>query len=352
MEQGGNSSQAGPALPSILIIDDSLSALCTLEAFLCDEFTIWSAQDGAEALELAQRLRPDLILLDVVMPGLDGHEVCRRLKRSADTADIPVIFVTVRDEEANEIDGLQLGAVDFIAKPFSHAVVRQRVRTHIELKRHRDWLRDLPRALGMDLHDRHAQLMTGLLLQLDALRHALSDPPAAPALLGYVNRAAALARESMEQTRNTVRGLRAIAEGEESLAEAISRALAPVAEGTPLQVSVEQRGVPFPLPAASVHAMARVAEEAASNAARHGAASALQVSLVYSAEAIDMTVRDDGCGFDLQAFDSGRHGGLGLRGMNERVAALGGTFGIRSEPQGGTVVSARLPRPQTRSGNA
>jgi signal transduction histidine kinase len=334
-----------PALPSVLIVDDSASTLRTLEAFLRDEYTVRCASDGAQALALARRLRPDLVLLDVVMPGIDGYETCRRLRAGADTADIPVIFVTMRDEEANEVEGLALGAVDFIAKPFSEAVVRQRVRTQVELKRHRDRLRDLPRALGMDLHDRHAQLMTGLLLQLDALRHALLAGPAlGRSVLGYVNRAAELARESIGETRRTALGLRALADDGGDLGEVISRALAPIADGDALRVRVEQRGIPFALSADAMRSLARVAEEAAANAARHGGATSLEVSVAYSARALDVAFRDDGCGFDASTFDCGRHRGLGLRGMSERVAALGGEFDVRRGADGGTQVSVRLPR--------
>jgi diguanylate cyclase (GGDEF)-like protein len=86
---------------------------------------------------------PDLILLDIIMPGDDGYEICRRLKSDEITRDIPIIFITAKDREEDEVMGLKLGAVDYITKPFCMPVVKARVNTHIELKKHRDKLKRL-----------------------------------------------------------------------------------------------------------------------------------------------------------------------------------------------------------------
>ena len=121
--------------PRLLIIDDVPGNIRTLAAVLEDEYELSMATNGLEGLDLAASLPPDLILLDVVMPGMDGYEVCRRLKADADTSAIPVIFVTALDEAGEEAMGLELGAVDFIVKPFSPAVVQGRIKTQISLKR-------------------------------------------------------------------------------------------------------------------------------------------------------------------------------------------------------------------------
>ncbi|MBF0156853.1 MAG: hybrid sensor histidine kinase/response regulator, partial [Magnetococcales bacterium] len=91
--------------------------------------------DGGSALKLAASEKPDLILLDIMMPGIDGHEVCRRLKADESTRDIPIIFITAKDDEEDESEGLGLGAVDYITKPFSSSIVLARVRTHLILKK-------------------------------------------------------------------------------------------------------------------------------------------------------------------------------------------------------------------------
>jgi diguanylate cyclase (GGDEF)-like protein len=99
------------------------------------------ATSGEQALALCASKRPDLVLLDVVMPGMDGYEVCRRLKAEAATRDIPVIFVTAHNDEAAETLGLDVGAVDFISKPINPKIVRARVKTHLTLKAQSDLLR-------------------------------------------------------------------------------------------------------------------------------------------------------------------------------------------------------------------
>lgn len=101
------------------------------------------ATSGEEALEICRQDPPDLILLDVVMPGMGGMEVCRRIKADPTTASVPVIFVTAQDDPADETRGLEAGAVDFITKPVNPAVVRARVRAHLTLKAQADALREL-----------------------------------------------------------------------------------------------------------------------------------------------------------------------------------------------------------------
>ena len=127
----------------VLLVDDTPTHLRTLAAALRDEYQLVVATDGATALELARREAPDLVLLDILMPGMDGYEVCRQMKSDPELDRIPVIFITGKDEDADEILGLELGAVDYITKPFSLAIVRARVKTHLELKRYRDLLEDL-----------------------------------------------------------------------------------------------------------------------------------------------------------------------------------------------------------------
>jgi diguanylate cyclase (GGDEF)-like protein len=101
------------------------------------------ATSGAKALALCKEDPPDLILLDIVMPGMDGHEICARLKADEATRDIPVIFVTSQSDAEEETKGLELGAIDFIAKPVNPAVVRARVKTHLTLKAQSDLLRQM-----------------------------------------------------------------------------------------------------------------------------------------------------------------------------------------------------------------
>lgn len=120
--------------PRILVVDDIIDNIEILGSILRPEYDVIMAMTGLKALQLAGGPNPpDLILLDIVMPEMDGSEVCRRLKGSPHTARIPVIFVSARDEEIDEVNGFALGAVDYIVKPVSPPIVRARVRTHLSL---------------------------------------------------------------------------------------------------------------------------------------------------------------------------------------------------------------------------
>lgn len=124
---------------SLLLVDDSLSNLAILSSAL-SEYRLFTATDGLQALEIACREHPDLILLDIKMPGMSGHEVCLQLKKQVDTRDIPVIFVTGLDEEEDEAIGFVLGAVDYISKPIRPGIVRARVATQLRIKAEHDQL--------------------------------------------------------------------------------------------------------------------------------------------------------------------------------------------------------------------
>jgi signal transduction histidine kinase len=126
---------------TLLIIDDIVDNLMLLGEAMSSEYKIKVATSGVQGLELAvQNPKPDLILLDIMMPGIDGYEVCRRLKADSRTRHIPVIFLSALDKESDELQGLDAGAVDFITKPFKLEVVRARINTQLELLRMRQQL--------------------------------------------------------------------------------------------------------------------------------------------------------------------------------------------------------------------
>ncbi|MHA1179719.1 MAG: adenylate/guanylate cyclase domain-containing protein [Alphaproteobacteria bacterium] len=119
----------------VLIVDDTPTNITVISGVLKDQYRTKVATNGEKALAIATGPeRPDLILLDVMMPGMDGYEVCRRLKENPETADVPVIFLTAKTEEGDEELGFQVGAVDYIHKPFSAPVVLARVRTQLALQ--------------------------------------------------------------------------------------------------------------------------------------------------------------------------------------------------------------------------
>ncbi len=130
----------------ILLVDDNTTNLQLLHETLDGlGYRLLIAKNGKTALAIAQKANPSLILLDIMMPEMDGYEVCRRLKSDEKTDRIPVIFITALAEEEDEAKGLALGAVDYLTKPFNPELVRARVRIHLELKQYRDHLEQLVR---------------------------------------------------------------------------------------------------------------------------------------------------------------------------------------------------------------
>ncbi|AEG02098.1 diguanylate cyclase [Methylomonas methanica] len=133
-----------PLKPLILIVDDTPTNIQILAENLIKDYRVKVAASGENALRIvAQQELPDLILLDVMMPDIDGYEVCRRLKNNPQTHAIPIIFVTALNEVANEEFGLNLGAMDYITKPFYLPVVKARIRNHIRLKQLTDTLESM-----------------------------------------------------------------------------------------------------------------------------------------------------------------------------------------------------------------
>ena len=155
--------QADPQA-SILVVDDTPANLSLLSSLLSPRWRVRLAPSGAKALELVRRQAPDLIVLDVMMPELDGYEVCRRLKADPATRDIPVLFLTALSQPEDETRGFECGGADFIQKPFNPATVLSRVATQLEAKQWRD-----------TLHQRNAWLqqeLQGRLAEVEQLREA------------------------------------------------------------------------------------------------------------------------------------------------------------------------------------
>ncbi|MCL2874607.1 MAG: diguanylate cyclase [Defluviitaleaceae bacterium] len=127
----------------VLIVDDSIMNLKVLESILVDSYTIDTAQSGVDAINKALQNPPSLILLDILMPHMDGFEVIARLKQLPESKDIPVIFISGLDGSEHEEKGFALGAVDYITRPFSPGIVKARVNTHIQLSEHRKAIESL-----------------------------------------------------------------------------------------------------------------------------------------------------------------------------------------------------------------
>ncbi len=127
-----------PLKPDVIIIDDTPLNINMLGEYLGRDYNVYIATSGIAGLELVRKISPDLILLDIIMPGIDGYEVCRRLKAEPVTRNIPIIFISAKASTEDESKGLELGAVDYIKKPFNLPVIKNRVHTHLSLKMARE----------------------------------------------------------------------------------------------------------------------------------------------------------------------------------------------------------------------
>jgi PleD family two-component response regulator len=128
--------------PTILVVDDAAENLMIMESILATDYSLKLFKESSEALEYAFANPPDLILLDIMMPNIDGFETCRRLKANPKLADIPVIFITSKNEDEYEERGFSVGASDFIHKPINAPILIARVKTHLKIKLVMDYLRN------------------------------------------------------------------------------------------------------------------------------------------------------------------------------------------------------------------
>jgi putative two-component system response regulator len=158
--------------PKVLLVDDNTANLQVLRENLDGlGYKLLIAKNGKSALEIVRKANPDLILLDIMMPEMDGYEACRRLKSAEATRHIPVIFLTAMADAEDEAKGLALGAVDYITKPINPELVRARVANHLELKRHRDHLEQLVR-----VKTREVQLTQAVMIESLATLAEYRDP--------------------------------------------------------------------------------------------------------------------------------------------------------------------------------
>lgn len=131
----------------VLIVDDESVNLVLISELLTESYTIHQANDGSQALQLLTKIKPDLILLDIMMPGIDGYEVCQRIQSNPLTKNIPIIFLTAKTEYSDIVKGFECGGVDYITKPFNMEELSARVSTHIQLKKAKEEIENKNREL-------------------------------------------------------------------------------------------------------------------------------------------------------------------------------------------------------------
>lgn len=367
-------SMQAPLGGEVLIVEDTPASLQLLANLLTQAgYTARRAQDGRMALLSARAHPPELILLDVRMPDIDGYEVCRRLKADARTRDIPVIFLSALRETDDKVRAFQLGAVDYIAKPYQSDEVLARVHTHMELHRLQarleeqvqqrtaqyrqaeqelrasrqrlqelaaflETVREEERArIARELHDELGQSLTALRIDLNWLKGRCSgdNPAALERLAGAIE----IVENTVDAVRRISGDLRPRMLDDLGLAAAVEYHVEQFAARTGIPCKLQMNRDEFEVDGRTATAVFRAVQEALTNIARHARASAVEVRLEERGDDLAVEVEDNGCGIAGPAQPQS----FGLLGMQERIGMLGGSLEIDSAPDRGTTIRLHVP---------
>lgn len=357
---------------NILIVDDTPDNLRLLSFTLTERgYKVRSVINGAMALMGAQAAPPDLIMLDIKMPDMDGYEVCQHLKEHEKTCQIPVIFISAIDQVFDKVKAFASGGVDYIHKPFQIEEVLARVENQLTIRRLQVQLQDQNNCLrqtqtellqaleqkrsllqrieemaaieernriAREIHDSLGHALTALNVQLQAAATLLpTDPRQAESFLTQAQRLGAVAISEVRQSVGALRtGI-----AEKPLAEAIASLVADFRASTGITPTIKlnlQVKIPPPLD----KTLYRIVQEALTNISKYAEATIVQIQLAANLEQVCLSIEDNGKGFSLDQETSG----FGLQSMQERAAALDGNFQITSKPGSGCQIIVEFPIPE------
>ena len=342
----------------ILIVDDDPLGIATLESILHGQgYTITSAQNGKAALKVANEIMPDLILLDVMMPGMNGFEVCQRLRATPKLAEVPIIILTALDDRASRLQGIEAGADDFLTKPADRQELRLRVKTILRLDRYRTLLtqrenlrqmaervvtaqEEERKRLSRELHDDLGQVLVAHILKLKNLQIELplqKETKLRNELGALIEDANAI----INRMRQIAQAMRPALLDTLGLVSALETHSKEFGLRTKLPVTFEADGEIPKLSDVYSITLYRTLQETLTNIIKHSNASQVWVELNIDEQDIILTVQDNGIGF-VEA-DVSSPTGLGISSLRERLALVGGELLINSSFSNGTIISARLP---------
>ena len=339
----------------ILIVDDNAASREALESILSGQgYQLHMAEDGVQALKQAELLHPDLILLDVMMPGMDGFAVCRRIRSTPALAEVPIIILTALDDPDSRMEGIESGADDFLTKPFDRQELRSRVRTITRLNRYRSLheqreslrmmsqrmvtsLEEERMRISRELHDELGQLITAQLLDIRDLQSDLTLPP--ENLFARLERVHSQAYEVAVKVRRMAHELRPPVLSTLGLKQALLTHCSKFSSSTHIPIKVDIEDKVNELPDVYGIILYRVLQEALTNIAKHASANRIWVEVSLEDRYVNLIVQDNGIGLPADKPTSG----IGITGMKERVALVGGELHVRSGKTGGTILAATLP---------
>jgi signal transduction histidine kinase len=341
----------------VLIVDDEPTALTTLSAILAgDGYQLEYATSGSIALEKADQLLPDLILLDVMMPGMNGFEVCRRIRATPKLAEVPIIILTALDDRESRLQGIEAGADDFLLKPVDRQELRLRVSTILRLDRYRtlsiqrenlrkmaehvvNALEQERKRLSRELHDDLGQALIAHMLRLQNLRAEIPDTDISTiseleSLITDTN----LTINKMRQLAQDIRPTMLDTLGLKTTLQNHCREYS-IRSGLPVTLEIDEK-----LPELSdIYSITlyRFLQETLTNVLKHSKANHVWVELSLDEQEIALTIQDNGIGFTIE--DTSPTKGIGLTGLRERLLLVGGNLTVTSAHGKGTIISAHLP---------
>ncbi|AFH61826.2 ATP-binding protein [Paenibacillus caseinilyticus] len=364
-------SAAGPEegpLPLILIADDEPVNLLVLQQHLASQpYRLVQARSGTEALELALRSKPDLMLLDVMMPGLSGVEVCRQLRERFNPSELPVLLLTAKSEPRDLAEGFEAGANDYLTKPIHRSELLARVRIQLQLSQLNLSLEELVaertaalekanrklassmretidamteisvleerNRIAQEIHDIVGHTLTVINIQIEAAKRLLLQNRE----LGMekLDLSQHLVRKSLGEVRQSVRMLRD--QGTEgSLRDAMLQLLRDTRQAAGVEIDEEVDDLPE-LDAQQRRALYRALQEGLTNGIRHGGSTRFRFRLTFRERELRFELSNNGRRFDAEEM------GFGLRSMTERVQHLGGTLQIAPDGDTGCRITLMLP---------
>jgi signal transduction histidine kinase len=339
----------------ILIVDDEISGIATLEAILHGQgYHLETAQSGEEALQKAESAPPDAILLDVMMPGMDGYEVCRRVRATPTLAEVPILILTALDDYNSRLTGLESGADDFLSKPLDKQELRARLKIITRLNRYRtlltqrEQLREMAarmlqiqeserQRISRELHDDLGQSLTAHMLNLQNLNGDL--PLCETDLRVRLNNLLMETADTIEKMRLMAQNLRPPILDTVRLRVALENYCAEFSARSRIELTFDAEPEVPEIGDVGTITLYRFLQETLTNVVRHSHANRVWVELTVEGTDLSLTVQDNGIGFEMGSEIKG----LGIVGMQERITLVGGNLLINSAPGRGTIISARVP---------
>jgi two-component system, sensor histidine kinase and response regulator len=341
----------------IFVVDDKPDNLRLLSAILTERsYEVRGVTNGSTALMGIQAQTPDLILLDIMMPEMDGYEVCRRLKANPQTQAIPIIFLSAMNEVVDKVKAFNLGGVDYITKPFQVEEVLARIENQLAIRRlQSQLLRSLEQEkllnrrieematleernrIARDIHDSLGHALVALNIQMEtaiALWNANPDQA-----YEFLVEAKQQGSEALQAVRQSVAAIRSDPFQGKTLVQAIDRLLQDFYQTTQIlpesQIELSQS-----LPQQLQQVIYRIVQEGLTNICKYAEASRVKLQITAINGGLLLILADNGRGFQCEE----RTTGYGLQGMRERVTALGGNLEIQSQIGAGCRIRVFFPR--------